>query len=171
MQPFPETSPCTQSNGRQCSCQTLEAEWPLTASWSVTFSTSLSSLTLYLPVESIDEVYLLANPMSEGVVVIQTTLPGEWEEFRIGSYCQNLIENGAKCVEYSEIRSMYVWGGELQSEKEWRVEVKSSESKKVEITEFLEKNHPYEIPQILVKAVGSTETYSRWIHSQEEPSK
>ena len=84
---------------------------------------------------------------------------------------QNLIENGAKCVEYSEIRSMYVWGVELQSEKEWRVEVKSSESKKVEITEFLEKNHPYEIPQILVKAVGSTETYSRWIHSQEEPSK
>ena len=41
MQPFPETSPFTQSNGRQCSCQTLEAEWPLTASWSVTFSTSL----------------------------------------------------------------------------------------------------------------------------------
>ena len=109
--------------------------------------------------------------MSEGVVVIQTTLPGEWEEFRIGSYCQNLIENGAKCVEYSEIRSMYVWDGELQSEREWRVEIKSSESKKVEITEFLEKSHPYEIPQILVKAVESTETYSRWIYSQDELSK
>ncbi len=121
-------------------------------------------------VESIDEVELLALNMSEGVVVIQTTLPSNWEEYRVGSFCQNLIENGAKCVEYSEVRSMYEWDGKLNSEKEWRIEMKCSAVKKAVLLNFLERNHPYELPQILFHVAESSEAYGRWVQSHDNTS-
>ena len=116
-------------------------------------------------IESIDEVDPFALIMSKGVVVIQTTLPRKWEEYRVGSFCQNLIENGAKCVDYSEVRSMYEWEGKLNSEKEWRIEMKCSEVKKEVLLNFLEHNHPYELPQILFHVAESSEAYGRWVQS------
>ena len=116
-------------------------------------------------IESIDEVDSLGLNMSKGVVVIQTTLPRKWEEYRVGSFCQNLIENGAKCVDYSEVRSMYEWDGKLNSEKEWRIEMKCSEVKKEVLLNFLERNHPYEVPQILFHVAESSEAYVRWVQS------
>tara|TARA_Y100000768_G_scaffold382228_2_gene362189 strand:+ start:156 stop:527 length:372 start_codon:yes stop_codon:yes gene_type:complete len=121
-------------------------------------------------IESIDEVDLLAHNMSKGVVVIQTTLPRTWEEYGVGSFCQNLIENGAKCVEYSEVCSMYEWDGKLNLEKEWRIEMKCSEMKKEVLLDFLERNHPYDLPQILFHVAGSSEAYGRWVQSQDNTS-
>ena len=79
-------------------------------------------------VESIDEVELLALNMSEGVVVIQTTLPSNWEEYRVGSFCQKLIENGAKCVSIQCAQCMN--GTENSTQKGMAIEMKCSIVKK-----------------------------------------
>ena len=100
--------------------------------------------------------------MSDQLMIVLTTLPSEWEEFRVGSFAQLLLESGAACVEYSPVRSVYIWEGKVTSSKEWKLEIKSSLSSKTRLLDALNFHHPYDVPQIVYLSAETSELYAAW---------
>lgn len=103
--------------------------------------------------------------MSQQVTLIQTTLPGTYEEFKIGSLCQTLLESGAVCVHYHLVQSMYSWEGSIHSTNEWRLQIKTGSAGRDNILEHLNAVHPYEVPELLYWPVGAEKNYATWIES------
>ena len=100
--------------------------------------------------------------MSEQLFIVLTTLPSEWEEFRVGSFAQLLVESGAACVEYSPVRSVYRWESEVTSSREWKLEIKSSFSSKARLLDALKLHHPYDVPQLVYLTAETSELYATW---------
>ena len=101
--------------------------------------------------------------MDEEVCIVQTTLPGEWDEPMVGEWSSNLVgDNLAACIQRSRVTSVYRWEGNLESTEEWRVQLKTSVGKKDDlITEILSR-HPYDTPQLVSWIADSTSDYASW---------
>jgi|TARA_B100001094_G_C18097703_1_gene753910 periplasmic divalent cation tolerance protein len=104
--------------------------------------------------------------MSRKLWVVKTTLPGSWREFEVGSFAQSLVESGAACVQHHKIASTYKWEGEIQSETEWSLQIKVSKSNMQVVVNLIGENHPYDLPQVIISEVKSSEEYSEWVDSQ-----
>ena len=100
------------------------------------------------------------------ICIIQTTLPNSWLEAEVGAFCQQMLEAGAACVQYSPIHSIYRWDGKIEASAEWHLRVKADPTKRDAIISILEKQHPYEIPQIVWIIAESSDDYSSWVESQ-----
>ena len=80
-----------------------------------------------------------------------------------------LVENDlAACVSIgSKIRSVYRWEGTLEDEEELPLTVKTTTNRLEETMEFLEQNHPYDCPELIVTAPFATnENYENWAKTQ-----
>ncbi|NCF97619.1 MAG: divalent cation tolerance protein CutA [Euryarchaeota archaeon] len=104
--------------------------------------------------------------MDNNLCSIKTTLPTTWREFEVVALAQDLLESGAACVQHHQITSTYRWDGSVQSEKEWSVEIKVSIPNKGPVIELLNKNHPYDVPQIICSLDNASDSYAEWINSQ-----
>lgn len=104
--------------------------------------------------------------MDNNLSSIKTTLPISWREFEVVSLAQDLLENGAACVQHHQITSTYKWDGSVQSENEWSLEIKVSDTNRVPVLKKLKSLHPYEVPQIICTAVTANESYLQWVNSQ-----
>jgi periplasmic divalent cation tolerance protein len=68
------------------------------------------------------------------------------------------------CVQMLEIRSMYIWRGEVADEPEVLVVVKTRADMYDELESLIRKTHPYEIPEIVqVPIERGLPQYLRWI--------
>ncbi len=78
---------------------------------------------------------------------------------------RSLIESRlAACVQIMPIRSFYEWKGEICKEEELLLLIKTKTSLYNGIEDFISKNHPYEVPEILmVPAARGLEKYLNWI--------
>jgi periplasmic divalent cation tolerance protein len=78
---------------------------------------------------------------------------------------QSLVENKlAACVQIMPIKSFYEWKGEICKEDEWLLLIKTKSSLYNGIEDFISKNHPYEVPEILmVNATAGFGKYLNWI--------
>ena len=103
--------------------------------------------------------------MTNQVLRLQTTLPGDWIEALVGAFKLNLLQAGAACVEHERIHSMYSWGGSVQSQHEWRVSATLSSKALEGVLESLHAHHPYDVPQILTWSVEANLDYSDWVES------
>jgi periplasmic divalent cation tolerance protein len=100
---------------------------------------------------------------------IETTLPGSWNEMEIGHFAAEIVESGvAGCVQFHNIRSVYRWKGETLNESEWHLSIKTSVEASSRLLTKLEQLHPYDVPQILIKYIDSTEAYSNWLITETE---
>ena len=104
--------------------------------------------------------------MDNSLCLIKTTLPFSWREFEVVSLAQDLLENGAACVEHHKITSTYKWDESVQSDNEWSLEIKVSNTNKVPVLEKLKLLHPYEVPQIICSEVTANDSYLQWVKSQ-----
>ncbi|MDC0557464.1 divalent-cation tolerance protein CutA [Candidatus Poseidoniaceae archaeon] len=104
--------------------------------------------------------------MDNNLSSIKTTLPISWREFEVVSLAQDLLENGAACVQHHQITSTYKWDGSVQSEKEWSLEIKISNTNRMSVLKKLKSLHPYEVPQIICTEVTANESYLQWVNSQ-----
>lgn len=104
--------------------------------------------------------------MDNNLSSIKTTLPTSWREFEVVSLAQDLLENGAACVQHHQITSTYKWDGSVQSEKEWSLEIKVSNTNRMSVLKKLKSLHPYEVPQIICTEVTANESYLQWVNSQ-----
>ena len=98
--------------------------------------------------------------------MVKTTLPKSWLEFVVVSFAQELVEQGAACIQHHVVTSTYSWEGSFQSEQEWSLAVKVSNSNKDKIVELISKSHPYDVPQIICSQYSASEEYGNWVDSQ-----
>jgi periplasmic divalent cation tolerance protein len=80
---------------------------------------------------------------------------------------RSLIENRlAACVQIMPIKSFYEWKGEICKEEERLLLIKTKSSLYPGIEDLILKNHPYEVPEILmVHSTGGLEKYLTWIET------
>ena len=70
----------------------------------------------------------------------------------------------AACGSISQVRSVYPWKGSLRDEREALIIFKTTSEKVPQLRAFLEKEHPYETPEIIeVNAAGVSAKYLSWV--------
>ncbi len=77
----------------------------------------------------------------------------------------------AACVQIIPgLRSIYEWDGELQDEKELLLIMKTTPQNVAELKEFIEENHPYEVPEfVVVDAADVSANYMKWVKQNTLP--
>jgi periplasmic divalent cation tolerance protein len=70
----------------------------------------------------------------------------------------------AACVQIETIESVYQWQGQIQQEPEWRLTGKTVELRQKELSELIQKIHPYELPEMYFTQIEqASEAYSKWV--------
>ncbi|MFA7443101.1 MAG: divalent-cation tolerance protein CutA [Lysobacteraceae bacterium] len=77
----------------------------------------------------------------------------------------------AACVSVlPQVRSVYRWQGKVERADEALLLIKTVEARLVELEAAILEHHPYELPEIIVVAVGSgLDRYLRWLHDETAP--
>jgi len=103
---------------------------------------------------------------SSKLLVVLTSLPNL--EAAKG-LARGLVEkNLAACVQLTDgIQSIYRWEGKLCEEYEVLLSAKTTESKWLEISAFIQKTHPYDVPEILAFSPEQYEKqYGKWVETE-----
>ncbi len=73
----------------------------------------------------------------------------------------------AACVQIDgPIRSVYQWKGEIEADDEFRLLVKTSSQALDECVATLQKQHPYDLPEIVVLNASASTAYACWVSGQ-----
>jgi periplasmic divalent cation tolerance protein len=79
-------------------------------------------------------------------------------------------ERLAACVQEVPIASTYRWDGEVTRATEVLVLIKTVADRSEAVVRWLEENHPYDIPEIVVLADASARgTYLGWLVGETRP--
>lgn len=103
-----------------------------------------------------------------GVIEIVTTFPdvGTAEE------CAHRLVSGrlAACVQVEgPVRSVYSWGGRVERSEEWRCTCKTSPGGRAACVDAILGLHPYDLPQIVVRACDASAGYADWVARSTDP--
>lgn len=102
-------------------------------------------------------------PALIAMLIVLTTTPNEEEATRL-AYA--IVESQlAACVQIlPKITSVYFWEGKVQSESEHLLLVKTLENKFDDLSEFIRKNHSYDVPEIVaIEAEKVSDDYLGWV--------
>ncbi|MEX0616832.1 MAG: divalent-cation tolerance protein CutA [Candidatus Woykebacteria bacterium] len=70
----------------------------------------------------------------------------------------------ASCVQIFPIESAYWWKGKIEEAAETAVFIKTKKSLQKRVTDFISKNHPYEVPEIVsITPADVNKPYFDWI--------
>jgi periplasmic divalent cation tolerance protein len=97
------------------------------------------------------------------MLIVLTTTPNEDEAGRLA---HSIVESKlAACVQIlPKMTSVYVWEEKIQSEPEHLLLIKTLEDKFYDLSEFIRKNHSYEVPEIVaIKADKVSDGYLKWM--------
>ncbi|MGH9995993.1 MAG: divalent-cation tolerance protein CutA [Nitrososphaeraceae archaeon] len=68
------------------------------------------------------------------------------------------------CVNYTKVRSLYWWENKLNEEEEFIAFFKTTKKRAKELRNRIEKQHPYDIPEILEISIDKTSNaYLDWL--------
>ena len=77
---------------------------------------------------------------------------------------KELIERKlAACISIKEIKSIYIWKGNIEENKEFELTIKSIPKNLNELTFILKEKITYEVPEIIYKIFDSENSYSQWV--------
>jgi len=72
----------------------------------------------------------------------------------------------AACVQISaQGESVYMWEGKLCQEAEYYLSIKTTAALKDKVVAWLENNHPYDTPEIIVLNAKASTEYQYWLHN------
>lgn len=78
-----------------------------------------------------------------------------------------VAERLAACAQISEIRSLYWWEGAVQDSPEWRVDFKTPADLAGRLARFVEANHSYDTPEIVVTPIiAGSAAYLAWLDQE-----
>ena len=97
------------------------------------------------------------------VLIVLTTTPTVEDADRLA---RRIVEAKlAACVQVlPKMTSVYLWEGEIQTDPEHLLLIKTLEEKFDELSEFISKNHSYDVPEIV--AIGAekvSQSYLNWL--------
>lgn len=110
-----------------------------------------------------NQAYLTPTMNSGHVTVTYVTAPNEDVARKLA---KQLVENRlAACVNIVKtIESIFEWKGVIEHEQESMLIIKSHSKKTKDLIEFVEKNHPYDCPEVLaVKVDSGSKKYLEWV--------
>ena len=96
--------------------------------------------------------------------MVITTTPGRdiAEKLAEGILSRKL----AACVQMIDIRSFFLWEGELQKEDEVALHIKTTEARYSELEAYIWERHPYDVPEIIkLPITGGLPGYLDWVDS------
>ena len=104
------------------------------------------------------------TPGKTGYCIVLCTCPTDDDTDRLA---QGLVEARlAACVQIMPIRSVYTWEGEIHRDEERLLLIKARTALYPLIEDFITRNHPYEVPEIVrVPVEDGLEKYLNWIDS------
>jgi len=100
---------------------------------------------------------------AERIVVGFSTAPNE---DIAKTLAEKLVRDGlAACVNIvPSIRSVYVWKGEIVEDKETLMIIKTRKSLTEKVRQVLEKEHPYEVPELVfIEVTSGHKPYIEWV--------
>ena len=69
------------------------------------------------------------------------------------------------CVNYTMVKSIYIWGSGLQQEKEYLAFFKTTSDHVEKLKTEIKNNHPYDVPEIVViKMSDVSSEYFNWMY-------
>lgn len=101
------------------------------------------------------------------IVIVQTTVSKASDASHLSKAVVDL--HLAACVQCSHIRSHYRWKGKVEHAEEILVAIKTRGELTGRLTKWLEANHPYETPEIVVlKPLDVARGYRDWVYAETE---
>jgi periplasmic divalent cation tolerance protein len=100
---------------------------------------------------------------SNGVTIIISTFANEQT---LRDFGREMIVQAklCACINYTKVRSLYWWKSNLNDEEEFIALFKTTKKKAKELRSRIEKQHPYEIPEILEISVDrASKPYLEWV--------
>ena len=95
------------------------------------------------------------------LLLLVTTAPNQLLAEQIS---KELIERKlAACISMKEIKSIYIWQGNIEENKEFELIIKSLPKNLNELTLILKEKISYEVPEIIYKIFDSDNSYFQWI--------
>jgi len=76
----------------------------------------------------------------------------------------------AACVQRENVESTYHWQGKLEQAHEIRLQIKTASEKKDGVVAFIEREHPYDTPEIMVTYADVSDAYGGWVETLFEAS-
>ena len=104
------------------------------------------------------------NIDSEVVLVLST-----FSDLATAETCaRHLVkDSNAACVQIDgPIRSVYQWKGAIEADEEFRLLIKTSPESLEGCVAALKKQHPYELPEIVVLHAHASAAYASWVTEQ-----
>lgn len=100
------------------------------------------------------------------IVEVTTTVDSEQAASKLAK--QIITARLAACVQIDgPLLSIYRWQGEVCEAREWRCTIKTLASAAAELIGFIDENHPFEVPEVLVVGVRtSAAPYAQWLADQ-----
>lgn len=97
------------------------------------------------------------------LTIIQTTVD---DQLIVNKLVNGLLEAKlVACAQVSNIQSSYWWKGDIESTSEFSILFKLPFENKHRVIEFIEKNHTYDVPEIIIEDKKSTEQYFEYCHA------
>ena len=98
--------------------------------------------------------------------IIMTTYPAKPKELKQFIY-RILGSKLAMCVnKINYVKSYYIWEWKIKNDNEKILLIKTSEDKVKKLQAFLDKNHPYDVPEILILEPNEVnESYLNWVNN------
>jgi periplasmic divalent cation tolerance protein len=100
--------------------------------------------------------------LSTGAIIISTFA----DEKSIRDIAYEMIVNAklCACVNYTKVRSLYWWENKLNDEDEFIALFKTTKKKAKELRSRIEKQHPYDVPEILQISIDNVSMpYLDWL--------
>jgi len=95
------------------------------------------------------------------ICVVTTTVASAEDARRLA---QRMVQSRlAACAQAEPITSHYVWQQSLREDSEWRVVFKTLPYALPGLTRHLRAEHPYEVPQLLVRTEQCLGDYAQWV--------
>jgi periplasmic divalent cation tolerance protein len=103
------------------------------------------------------------------IILISTTLESKTDAERIAGLL--LDRKLIACAQISgPMTSLYRWKGVITSATEYALNLKTAPSCTEEVKVLLAKEHPYDLPEIIVQEINnSSNEYSQWIYEEVRP--
>lgn len=103
--------------------------------------------------------------MSDSSFVVLTTLPSDSKARKIARLL--LKEKFAACVNIvGPVHSLFWWQGKVDRAKEFLLLIKTRASRFERLQKFLEKHHPYSVPEIIALPIHKgNRAYLDWIRT------
>ena len=99
------------------------------------------------------------------IILISTTCEKNADAERIASLL--LDRKLIACAQITgPITSLYRWQGKTTRAVEYSLSLKTTPSCSERVKSLLHQEHPYELPEIIIQEIVSSEEYCRWVYGE-----